>query len=324
MGAVMKVKRRASPAALEQRGYQLGLRRGLQRGWWAAGLALAGLCSSTWVQAAGPDSGKLLATGGVSQVEGVGGGGLSPWALITGYGTRDSFGGNFHATAVRTQDYSLQTTGVAIGIADRFEASLAAQEFRGHLAPLNQLRLRQNILGLKWRVAGDAVYDQDRLLPQLAVGIMFKQDESVKGLEALGITNVRQLGAKKDRGTDLYLAATKILLDQSLLLNGTLRATKANQLGLLGFGGDLRDRYQVQAELSAAWLITRQWVAGVEYRSKPRNLSVDNEKDYYDAFVAFFPGKNLSLTAAWVNLGDITIFNPKRQQGWYLSLQAGF
>ena len=34
------------------------------------------------------DGGKLLATGGVSQVEGAGGGGLANWALITGYGTR--------------------------------------------------------------------------------------------------------------------------------------------------------------------------------------------------------------------------------------------
>ncbi len=308
----MKIKRHTDPVALN--------RRVLLSTW----LALASLCGSALVQAAGPDSGKLLATGGVSQVEGAGGGGLSPWALITGYGTRDSFGGNFHATAIRTQDYSLKVAGVAVGVADRFEASLAAQEFRGHLAPLNQLRLRQNILGLKWRVAGDAVYDQDRWLPQLAVGLMFKQAESVRGLAPLGITNVRQLGAKNDRGTDLYLSATKILLDQSLLLNGTLRATKANQLGLLGFGGDLRDRYQLQTELSAAWLITRQWVAGVEYRSKPRNLSVDNEKDYYDAFVTYLPGKHFSITAAWVNLGDITIFNPKRQHGWHLSLQAGF
>ena len=57
---------------------------------------------------------------------------------------------------------------------------------------------------------------------------------------------------------------------------------------------------------------------------KPRNLGADNEKDYYDVFVAYFPTKNLSLTAAYVNLGDITVFNPKQQRGWYLSVQAGF
>ncbi len=286
--------------------------------------AVAGLVVAGAVHAAGPDMGKLRATGGVSQVEGAAGGGLTPWALIGGYGSQDSYGGNVHATAVKTSDYSLDTQGVLIGWHDRYEVSLARQEFRGHLAPLDNLKLRQNILGLKWRFAGDAVYDQDRAMPQLALGLMVKQNQDVGGLGALGITSVKQLGAKQDHGFDVYLSATKLLLDQSLLLNGTLRASKANQMGLLGFGGDKHDRYELLAEGSVAWLINRQWVAGLEYRMKPRNLSVDNEKDYFDAFVAWFPSKHVSVTAAWVSLGDITIFNPKRQQGWYLSLQAGF
>jgi hypothetical protein len=46
------------------------------------------------------DGGRLLATGGVSQVEGTGGGGLANWALITGYGTRDGVGANLHYTGV--------------------------------------------------------------------------------------------------------------------------------------------------------------------------------------------------------------------------------
>src|SRR4051812_43880837 len=94
---------------------------------------------------AAPDMGKFLATGGVSQIEGVGGGGLTPWALITGYGTRDSYGANAHVTYVGTQDYSLTSSGVALGIADRFEISLAQQDFRGSLAPLDRLRLKQDI-----------------------------------------------------------------------------------------------------------------------------------------------------------------------------------
>ena len=53
------------------------------------------------------DQGKLLATGGVSQVEGSGGGGLANWALITGYGTRDGVGANAHYTTVLLPDYRL-------------------------------------------------------------------------------------------------------------------------------------------------------------------------------------------------------------------------
>lgn len=273
---------------------------------------------------ASPDMGKLLATGGVSQVEGAGGGGIVPWALITGYGTRDSWGANAHYTYISTQDYKLDTYGVAIGLADRVELSVASQSFKGSLAPLNNLILKQDILGIKVKLTGDAVYEQDSWLPQIAVGAMYKDNKGVKGLGALGVTSVTQLGAKDDSGYDYYVAATKILLEQSLLLNLTLRATKANQMGLLGFGGDQGDSRKVMPEVSAAYLINRHLAVGAEYRRKPHNLGVDPEKAYYDAFVAWFPSKHVSVTAAYANLGKITVFNPKTQRGLYLSVQAGF
>lgn len=288
----------------------------LMAGVWAA----AGAGAADWT----PDMGKLTATGGVSQVEGAGGGGLTPWALITGYGTRDSYGANAHYTQVSTQDYSLKTYGVAVGIADRVEMSLAHQNFTGSLAPLDKLKLQQDIVGIKVRVAGDAVYDQDRWLPQIAIGAMYKRDDAIHGLEGLGVTNVRQLGAQGDSGTDYYVSATKIYLAQSLLVNGTLRYTKANQMGLLGFGGDRESNYRFQPEVSVAYLLNRKLALGAEYRSKPHNLGVDKEKDYYDLFLAYFPTKNLSVTAAYARLGDITVFNPTNQRGWYLSLQTGF
>ena len=271
-----------------------------------------------------PDMGKLLATSGVSQVEGAGGGGLTPWALITGYGTLDSYGANVHLTSLRTADYGLQTAGAAVGMADRFELSLSSQHFTGHQAPLDQLDLKMDTVGIKLKLAGDAIYEQDRWLPQIAAGVMLKRTHGVGGLGALGVTNVMQLGAASDRGIDYYVSATKLFLDQSLLVNATVRATKANQLGLLGFGGDRNDRHRLMFEGSLAYLIDRRTVVGIEYRMKPHNLSVDPEKAYRDLFLAYFPTKNLSVTAAWVSLGDITIFNPKRQDGLYLSLQAGF
>ena len=161
-------------------------------------------------------------------------------------------------------------------------------------------------------------------MPQVSIGIMVKRNQGISGLGALGVTNVKQLGAKDDRGYDYYIAATKLLLEHSLLVNGTLRATRANQMGILGFGGDQGDAMRLMPEASVAYLFTRKIAAGAEYRRKPHNLGVDHEKDYWDAFVAWFPSKNFSLTAAYAELGDITVFNPARQHGLYLSLQAGF
>jgi hypothetical protein len=290
-------------------------------------VALGLVCGALAAGAAAQDMGKLLATGGVSQVEGAGGGGLTPWALITGYGTRDSFGANLHYTHVRTQDYSLATWGVAVGIFDRVELSAATQEFRGSKVPLNSLNLKQDIYGIKVKVLGDAVYDQDRFLPQIAVGLQYKRDASVGGLGALGVTSVRQLGAADDKGIDYYVSATKILLDQSLLVSGTLRFTRANQFGLVGFGSAASNSRKAMLEGSAAYLFTRKLAAGVEFRQKPINLQagLDQEKNAYDLFVAWFPTRNVSLTAAYVSLGDIVgALNSTKQKGPYLSLQVGF
>jgi hypothetical protein len=117
------------------------------------------------------------------------------------------------------------------------------------------------------------------------------------------------------------VAATKVYLDQSLVLNGTIRATKANQTGLLGFGGPKNDSYQAEFEGSAALLLTRKIAVGVEYRTKPDNLGL-KEDDWMDLFAAYAINKNISVTAAYVDLGEIATF--RHQRGVYLSIQAGF
>jgi Protein of unknown function (DUF3034) len=264
------------------------------------------------------DEGRLLATGGVSAVEGEGGGGLAPWALITGYGTRDGVGVTLHHTYVGLPDYQLIAPGIAVGLFDRLELSYAWQAFdteaTGAALKLGQgFTFHQNIFGAKLKLVGDAVYDQDSWLPQIAVGLQHKENDRGAVIAAVGGSN--------SVGTDYYLAATKLFLAQSLLTNVTLRATKANQFGILGFGGDRHDDYSAQIEASAAYLLSRKLAFGGEIRTKPNNLGVAKEEAAFDVFAAYFLNKNLSLTAAYVNLGNIVLHD--HQDGAYLSLQAG-
>jgi hypothetical protein len=264
------------------------------------------------------DGGKLLATGGVSQVEGAGGGGLASWALITGYGTRDGVGANVHYTAVPLPDYALQSAGIAVGLYDRLELSYDWQGFdtQGVGAALglgDGFTFHQNIYGAKLKLIGDAVYDQDSWLPQIAVGVQHKENDRGAIITAVG--------GKSSVGTDYYLAASKLFLAESLLVNATLRETKANQFGILGFGGDKHNDYTTQFEGSAAYLISRQFALGAELRTKPSNLSVAHEGEAWDLFAAYFLNKNLSVTVAYADLGNIVIKND--QHGAYLSLQAG-
>ena len=286
-------------------------------------------------------SNKLLLTGGVSQVEGAAGGGLTPWAVIGGYGTNNEIGGNVHYTYAKTNDFQLDTYGVTLGFYDRFELSVAQQSFdvsdlRGKVKAglgadaIGRDEVEQTIIGAKVRVLGEAVLDADNWIPQVAVGMQYKKNHDGDFVTG-GV-----IGAKKDHGVDFYVAATKLLLDKNLLFNGTVRMTKANQFGLLGFGGDRHDSYSPELELSAAYLLAKNLAVGAEYRTKPHNLdntvggAVDlKEDDAFDIFVAYAPSKNISLTVAYVNLGNIATVNAVganygKQESVYLSAQVGF
>ncbi|KUF24630.1 DUF3034 family protein [Xanthomonas phaseoli] len=263
--------------------------------------------------------GRLLATGGVSMIEGSSGGGIVPWATLSGYGTRDELGTVAFATHVDSGDYRLDVQGAALTVGNRLELSLARQRLDlGALQdrlglPWNALG--QDVFGAKWRVAGDLVYGH---APQVSLGVQYKRLRN--GTLPLAI------GARDDHGTDIYVSASRLLLQGAggyqLLLNGTLRATRANQAGLLGFGGDRRNSYRLVPEVSAAVVLSPSWAVGVEYRDKPNNLGFAREQAWADAFVAWFPSKHVSLTAAWADLGDIATLADQR--GPYLSLQVAF
>ena len=294
-------------------------------------LALAAALLAGSAGAAPFGNGKLLLTGGVSTIDGAAGGGLTPWAVTGSYATGSQIGATAFATRVRSQDYALSVAGAAVGFGDRAELSIARQDFDtgDNLAPLGLpgLRLKMNVLGAKLRLAGDAVLDSDTLMPQLAVGVLHKRSDA----GALEPTLTGALGART-RGTDLYLSATKLFLAQGVLVNGTLRATKANQGGLLGFGSATQSGYRLQPEVSVAWLLRRDLAVGAEYRAKPDNLNDSvlgagalKEDDWADVFIAWAPSKHLSLTLAVADLGRIApAVQPRRQRGAYLSAQIAY
>lgn len=290
------------------------------------GTALAALLAIVPGAASAHDrraGGKLLLTDGITTAEGAAGGGLATWSLIAGNETDAGIGGSVHATYVPLPDFDLEAYGAAVGVFDRVELSYTHQSFdtRAAGAALGLGRgytFRQHVIGAKVKLIGDAVWDQDTWLPQISVGVQHKRADGGR----LGKSLLRALGAKSASGTDFYVAATKVLLAQGAVVGGTVRFTEANQLGLLGFGGDRQSKRTAQFEGSAAKLLTRRLVAGVEYRTKPDNLGFAEEDDSYDLFAAWAVTRNLTVTAAYADLGDIATV--KNQRGAFLQLQGAF
>ncbi|MFN3609603.1 MAG: DUF3034 family protein [Hyphomonas sp.] len=261
--------------------------------------------------------GKLLLTRGISNVEGSGGGGLTPWAVITGNGTDRGIGASAHYSYATVSDFDIESFGMAVGLYDRLELSwsqmtLDTREAGAALGLGEGYEIGQDILGAKLRIAGDAVYGQDTRLPQIAVGLQYKTAD--RG------SLVKALGAQEDEGIDVYASATKIFLSESVLANATLRYTSANQTGLLGFMGD--NEMTLQPEVSLGYMLSRKLIVGGEYRFKPDNLAFAREDDYFDFFGAYAVNENLTLTAGYVDLGSIATFD--NQRGLYLSAQIGF
>jgi hypothetical protein len=278
----------------------------------------------------GADEGKLHLTAGFSDFDGAGGGGLVPLALITGYGSNESWGANAHFTNIQLRDLHLFTYGVAMGALDRIELSATRQQLDITSGPLDGLGVKQDVYGLKVKLFGDAIYGQDSVLPQVSVGAQYRHNDGIKHGESVGldgVINPKQLGAKAEHATDFYLAFTKVFLGENLLVNAVVRETKANQYGLLGFGGDRHAGYSTKPEGTIAYLLSRRVAVGGEIRTGPRNLGVDDQGNGWTLFVGWTPTKNLSLVAAYLNIGSV--LGPvtqvtRHQDGPYLSVQAGF
>lgn len=262
------------------------------------------LLTASFIAAA--SSGKLLATPGVSQVEGAGGGGIVPWAQLAGYASEDEVSINGFCSRADVTDYTLDVCGAQLNLFNRVELSYAQQEFD---VPALSTQIEQSITSAKVRLYGDIVYSS---WPQVSLGIQHKSLDDG--------TVAKLVGAESTSGTDFYLAASKLHLGAiagyNWFWNVTTRYSKANQLGLLGYGGNNASN-KLLFEASTAIFLSRKVALGVEYRQKTNNLGL-GEQDWKDVFVAWMPNKHISVTAAYLDLGSIA--GTSDQTGWYLSV----
>lgn len=270
-------------------------------------LSIALLCGLTPFGAHA--DGRIKGTGGVSSISGAGGGGLIPWAALTSHSTREESGGSVFLTTVNVDDFTLNAVGAGFNHRDRVEVSYARQEFT---IKANDTRISQDTVGLKYRVAGDLLYGST---PQVVIGV---EHNSLRDP-----ATARAVGAGKTHGTAAYVSTARAWIDgianRTTMLNLNLRYSTANQFGLLGHGGD-DDGQRLHLEAAVGIFLTRSLVVGAEYRHKPDNLAALKEDSAADIFVAWLPSKRFSVTAAWVDLGEIA--GAADQTGFYLSIQG--
>ncbi|MBN8444051.1 MAG: DUF3034 family protein [Gammaproteobacteria bacterium] len=253
---------------------------------------------------------KVIGTGGATTIEGSAGGGIVPWAVINGYASSGQWSVTGFGNQVGVDDFSLRTIGAGFSYGNQLEVSLTKQTLALETIGGD---LKQTIVGVKYHVAGELLYTE---MPQISVGAQWKKHQNFELPQAVG--------ALDDQGIDWYVAASKVWLDafagRNLLLNATVRATKANQTGLLGFGSAEDNSYQLMTELSATIMLTPHWAVGAEFRQKPNQLAFADEEHWRDVFTAWFINKNVSLVGGYVDLGSIA--GLPNQQGYYVAVEA--
>lgn len=298
---------------------------------------------------AGTDS-RLVASGGVSGFEGTAGGGITPWAFIGGYTSKEEIGYGANVQLLNLNDYTLTTAGASVSLFDRVELSIQRQKLDisagltsnvfslltdGAITNANSTTIEQDIIGAKVKIWGDGVFTQGTWVPQISIGAQHKRNRDFDtslllpdGSAPLPNIGVPQLlGAVDSSGTDIYVSATKLWLGipagYNLLTNVTARLTKANSFGLLGFSSANDDSYSTELEGSIAVLISPTTAIGAEFRTQSDRLGgLAKEDTAVDFFIAYFPNKSLSITAAYVELGNLPL--QENSNGFYLTLNANF
>lgn len=255
---------------------------------------------------------RILGTGGINSVEGAAGGGVTPWAVISGYSSSDEWSATVNYSRVSLDDFDLDVKAVSFSYNNRLEVAFSKQAL--DVNPLNA-QINQDIVSAKVRLYGDIIYGD---LPQVSLGLLYKANQ---------VFSIPQLlGAADDSGTDVYIAMSKLFLhgpgEYNWLVNASTRYSNANQNGLLGFGDSTDSDKRWLAEGSVVVLPTESLAVGIEYRQQPDNLQSVKENAWKDIFIAWFVNKNFSITAAYVDLGDIA--GLKDQTGYYVNFQGYF
>lgn len=266
----------------------------------------------------------LFATGAqaaITNIDGQAGGGLVPWALL-------SSGPTVAITHLGTPNLSINSVAVNTSFANMVEVSYAHNMLSVTGSTLPAYANIDNVdnLGLKVKLN-----DMGDSMPQFALGLVYKQASG-------NLADFLKTAAGIDKsGTDVYAAASKIVNigGKTVLLNGVLRASKANQLGLLGFGGGTtvgaKTGYSVKPELSVEVFAAENVIVGAEYRAQPSNgvtgtEGIVHQNAAYDFHIVYVANKNFTLTAAYTNLGQVApaFTGSNKQNGMLLQGQVNF
>jgi hypothetical protein len=195
--------------------------------------------------------------------------------------------------------------GLAETFAKRLEVSFGHETImQDHADEIEKNSLGAKLLLIKENAGGNP------WVPAVSAGIIGKNTSPVAS-------------SVDSSGYDVYLVATKFITDllpRPLLISGGILNTNSRTTGVFGYDDDRATTFFANADL----MVLKDVAVGVEYKQGAKFDDFKNA-NYWDAHVAWFVNKNLTLVAAYVNAGkENSSSSVGLGDGYVLSLQYAF
>ena len=255
----------------------------------------------------------------LNNLEGVGGIAFNPLAYPSGQNKDDSKTTSsdkfsidnifskpqFGVWYVNLGDVDIDWTAIGASetLFDRLEVSY------GHeIVSPNGKNIKKDNFGAKLNLIKENQWD-NHFIPAVSVGAILKHTDNVSP-------------TLDSQGLDFYLVATKLITEapRPILVSGGLLSTDGHATGVLGYDKD-RD---ITVFGNVDVIPFSKVAVGLEYK---QGAKFDDYKDadYWNAHVAYFANKNLTLVGAYVNAGDEKSTNKVGLgDGFVLSAQYAF
>ena len=145
-------------------------------------------------------------------------------------------------------------------------------------------------------------------MPAVTIGAHYKYNNDINDMDARLGGALTGLGLDDNDGVDFTLTGTKLItsLPRPVLVSAGLRASRAAQLGFVGFTDD----YSLTFEGSALVLVTDNLAVGAEYRQKPDDLGripglIGGEDSWWDVHAAYIINDHMNLYATVGKAGTV-------------------
>lgn len=225
----------------------------------------------------------------LNNLEGAGGVAFNPLAYPSGQNKDEKSDSplskpQFGAWYVNLSDVNVDWTAIGASetIFDRVELSYGYEV----VAPKGE-NIKKSDVGAKALLVNENAGGH-AFIPAVAVGTLWKTTDNVAA-------------GSDDNAYDFYGVASKLVtqLPVPVLISGGVLSTKEQVTGVFGYNKDRDTTFFGNIDVIPVSFLA----AGLEYKQGARFDSFKNA-NYWDAHLAYFANKNLTLVAAYVNAGD--------------------